>query len=106
VFLMGVVTEPEGNRATEAARTVGGVARVVKVFDYVSDEERKRLDTNATSTNPQAAPGGTPGTSTTPAPADTQAPAPVTTSAPGQPGAGATVSPATTPALPPGKQLP
>ena len=106
VFLMGVMTEPEGNRATEAARTVGGVARVVKVFDYVSDEERKRLDTNATSTNPQAAPGGTPGTSTTPAPADTQAPAPVTTSAPGQPGAGATVSPATTPALPPGKQLP
>lgn len=105
VYLMGVVTESEGERATEAARTVGGVGKVVKVFDYVSEDERKRLDANASSTNPSTtseAPQGTP--------TATQAPAPVTSAAPGQPGAGATVSPTvsptTSPALPPGRQLP
>ncbi|MDE2202046.1 MAG: BON domain-containing protein [Burkholderiaceae bacterium] len=103
VFLMGVVTEAEGNRATEAVRTVGGVNKVVKVFDYVSEDERKRLDSNATSTNPQVAPGSGAGT---PAPVEKQAPAPVSSASPGQPGVGATVSPTTSPALPPGKQLP
>ena len=103
VFLMGVVTEAEGNKATEAVRTVGGVNKVVKVFDYVSEDERKRLDTNATSTNPSTAPDASQGT---PAPVQgtptaTQAPAPVTSASPG-----VTVSPTTSPALPPGKQLP
>lgn len=102
VFLMGVVTEAEGNRATEAARTVGGVAKVVKVFDYVSDEERKRLDANATSTNPQVAPSSPSATATSAAPStERQAPAPVTSASPG-----VTVSPTNSPALPPGKQLP
>ncbi len=104
-FLMGVVTEAEGNRATEAARTVGGVNKVVKVFDYVSEDERKRLDTNATSTNASAAPASSQGTQVQGTPTATQAPAPVTSASPGQPGAGATVSPTTSPALPPGKQL-
>ncbi|MFT0735741.1 BON domain-containing protein [Ralstonia sp. L16] len=103
VFLMGVVTEAEGNKATEAVRTVSGVNKVVKVFDYVSEDERKRLDANATSTNPSTAPDASQGT---PAPAQgtptaTQAPAPVTSASPG-----VTVSPTNSPALPPGKQLP
>ncbi len=34
VYLMGLVTRGEGQAATEAARTVGGVVRVVKVFEY------------------------------------------------------------------------
>ncbi|MGH1541839.1 MAG: BON domain-containing protein [Arenicella sp.] len=34
VYLMGIVTEDEAFRATEAARSVRGVARVIKVFEY------------------------------------------------------------------------
>lgn len=75
----------------------------MKVFDYVSEDERKRLDANATSTNPSVAPDASQGT---PAPVQgtptaTQAPAPVTSASPG-----VTVSPTSSPALPPGKQLP
>jgi osmotically-inducible protein OsmY len=33
VYLMGLVSEAEGNRAAELARGVGGVMRVVKVFE-------------------------------------------------------------------------
>jgi osmotically-inducible protein OsmY len=35
VYLMGLVTHAEASAATNAARTVGGVQRVVKVFEYV-----------------------------------------------------------------------
>jgi hypothetical protein len=34
VYLVGLVTEAEGEAATELARTTGGVRKVVKVFDY------------------------------------------------------------------------
>lgn len=34
VYLMGIVTEQEGNDATEVARTTGGVRKVVKIFEY------------------------------------------------------------------------
>lgn len=34
VYLMGIVTESEAEKATEVARAVRGVARVVKVFEY------------------------------------------------------------------------
>jgi len=34
VYLMGIVTREEGEKATELARTVRGVNRVVKVFEY------------------------------------------------------------------------
>jgi len=34
VFLMGIVTEAEANAAVEIARRTGGVAKVVKVFEY------------------------------------------------------------------------
>jgi len=43
VYLMGRVTQHEGDRAAELARTVGGVQRVVKVFDYISEDELKQL---------------------------------------------------------------
>jgi osmotically-inducible protein OsmY len=39
IYLMGRVTEREANRATEIARTVPGVLKVVKVFELVSEEE-------------------------------------------------------------------
>lgn len=37
VYLMGIVTEKEADRATELARTIKGVVRVVKVFEYKDD---------------------------------------------------------------------
>lgn len=43
VYLMGIVTEREAGRATELARTVGGVQKVVRVFEVISEEELARL---------------------------------------------------------------
>ena len=34
VYLMGIVTESEAQKATEIAQTTRGVKRVVKVFEY------------------------------------------------------------------------
>jgi osmotically-inducible protein OsmY len=34
VYLLGLVTETEGETATDLARTTGGVRKVVKVFEY------------------------------------------------------------------------
>ena len=36
VYLMGLVTQEEGDAAVEVARTTSGVNRVVKVFEYVT----------------------------------------------------------------------
>jgi osmotically-inducible protein OsmY len=43
VYLQGRVTHAEADRAAEIARNVTGVRQVVKVFDYLSDDEYKRL---------------------------------------------------------------
>lgn len=45
VYLLGRVTEREGNQAAEAARGVSGVQKVVKVFEYISEDELRRLST-------------------------------------------------------------
>ncbi|MFT6694476.1 MAG: osmotically-inducible protein OsmY [Neolewinella sp.] len=37
VYLMGIVTRDEGQRATDLSRRVKGVARVVKVFEYTEN---------------------------------------------------------------------
>jgi len=39
VYLMGRVTEREAERATELARSVGGVQKVVRVFEIISEQE-------------------------------------------------------------------
>jgi len=39
VYLMGRVTDREANRATELARAVSGVQKVVRVFEVVSEAE-------------------------------------------------------------------
>lgn len=39
VYLMGRVTEREANRATELARAVSGVEKVVRVFEIVTEAE-------------------------------------------------------------------
>ena len=43
VYLMGRVTREEGDRAAEVARNVSGVAKVVKVFDYISSDELTQI---------------------------------------------------------------
>ncbi|MBI3155903.1 MAG: BON domain-containing protein [Burkholderiales bacterium] len=43
VYLMGRVTEREGTRAAEVARTVPGVQKVVRVFETLSDDELRAL---------------------------------------------------------------
>jgi osmotically-inducible protein OsmY len=46
VYLMGLVTETEGARAAEVARNVGGVQKVIKIFDYISEEELRRMSSS------------------------------------------------------------
>lgn len=43
VYLMGIVTQREAERVTEIARSVPGVAKVVRVFEIVSEDELRRL---------------------------------------------------------------
>jgi osmotically-inducible protein OsmY len=43
VYLMGRVTKREADRATNIARTISGVQRVVRVFEDISEEELRRL---------------------------------------------------------------
>lgn len=93
VYLLGVVTAAEGDKATEVARNASGVVKVVKAFDYVSDAERARLDAAAaggsgsnagdtavgTPAPVQAVPGAAPNAPVTQgAPANTPAPSATT----------------------------
>jgi osmotically-inducible protein OsmY len=43
VYLMGRVTQAEADRATEAARSIPGVQRVVRIFEVISEEDLRRL---------------------------------------------------------------
>ena len=43
VYLMGVVTEREANRASDVTRAVGGVQKVVRVFEVISEAELAAL---------------------------------------------------------------
>jgi osmotically-inducible protein OsmY len=36
VYLMGLVTRPEGEAAAKVASTTGGVTKVVKLFEYIN----------------------------------------------------------------------
>ncbi len=70
VYLMGMVTQSEGDYAANAAASVGGITKVVKLFDIISREEAVRLSGNndgkaapialgaATATPQGAAPAG------------------------------------------------
>jgi osmotically-inducible protein OsmY len=39
VYLMGLVSQKEANAAVEIARTTGGVQKVVRVFEIISDAD-------------------------------------------------------------------
>ena len=70
IYLMGRVTQREAKRATDVVRGVSGVKRVVRVFDYLTEDELramqpKRSDSqsvnlNAPKTNASAQPVVTP----------------------------------------------
>ena len=43
VYLMGRVTAREATRATDIVRKIGGVSKVIRVFEEISEEELNRL---------------------------------------------------------------
>ncbi len=43
VYLMGRVTQREGNRASDVTRGVSGVQKVVKVFEYITDDDVRQM---------------------------------------------------------------
>jgi osmotically-inducible protein OsmY len=43
IYLMGRVTQREAQRATEVVRGVSGVKRVVRVFEYITEEELRAM---------------------------------------------------------------
>lgn len=47
VFLMGIVTDREANRAADIASRVSGVRRVVRAFEIISDSELKQIQDRA-----------------------------------------------------------
>lgn len=52
VYLMGRVSLREANRATDLARSIGGVQKVVRVFDILTEEQLQGL-------GPKASPAST-----------------------------------------------
>ncbi len=54
VFLMGLVTRGEADAATDIARTTGDVNKVVRVFEYISDDQAQRLDKRPAESPPAA----------------------------------------------------
>ena len=46
-FLLGLVTQAEADAAVEIARTTGGVQKVVRVFEIISPDQARKIDTAA-----------------------------------------------------------
>jgi osmotically-inducible protein OsmY len=101
VYLMGRVTQREADLATQIARNVSGVQRVVRIFEIISEDELRRMAPSqakpaAASPAPVAATPAAAPAAAAPGPA-TQAPA-----APVASPAGTSMPPAVTPTpLPP-----
>ena len=53
VHLMGRVTQREADRGAEVARAVGGVKRVVRVFEVITEAELAKLQTQPPATPQQ-----------------------------------------------------
>jgi osmotically-inducible protein OsmY len=73
VYLMGRVTQREADRATEVARSIPGVQKVVRVFEIISEDElagKVTVRTGMPAASPEAAPmaPNAPSTSLTPLP--------------------------------------
>jgi osmotically-inducible protein OsmY len=61
VYLMGRVTQREADKATQIARSVGGVLRVVRIFEIITEEDLRRM-----SPLPAATPAAAPASATRP----------------------------------------
>ena len=64
VYLMGRVTQREAQRATDVVRGVSGVKRVVRVFEYITEDELKSMQPKRTTEAPSQASPVTSGTGT------------------------------------------
>lgn len=51
VYMMGRVTQREGQVAADVARGVSGVQKVVKIFEYITEDELKALSPQSASTS-------------------------------------------------------
>lgn len=49
VYLLGLVTQRESDAAVEIARTTGGVQKVVRVFEIISEEQARQMDAQPSS---------------------------------------------------------
>lgn len=47
VYLLGLVTKREADAAVEVARTTSGVMTVVRMFEFIAEEEARQLDNRA-----------------------------------------------------------
>jgi osmotically-inducible protein OsmY len=54
VYLMGLVTRNEGDDATQIARETSGVLGVVRLFEYLSEDEAMRLGSRPAETSNMA----------------------------------------------------
>lgn len=52
VYLMGLVTQREGNIAADIAKGVSGVMRVVKLFEYISEEDLRSMQPQQSQSQP------------------------------------------------------
>lgn len=48
VYLLGMVTQRESDAAVDIARTTGGVQKVVRVFEIISEEQARQMDNRPT----------------------------------------------------------
>lgn len=79
VYLMGLVTEPEAKRAVEIARGVGGVVKVVRVFQIITQAELDAIEFKASTPGAAAsAPAATAPAAVSSTPSPTAAPAAAT----------------------------
>ena len=88
VFLMGRVTQREADKATQLARTVSGVQRVVRIFEVIGDDELNRIGTQAPVTTVAPAPSAP-----APAPPLAAPPPPAVQTAPVAPATSTTTTP-------------
>ena len=52
VYLLGLVTREEADAAVEIARTTGGVLKVVRVFDIISEAQARQMDNRPATQQP------------------------------------------------------
>lgn len=60
VYLMGILTDREAKVAVQVARTTSDVRKVVNVIEVISEDEARRLDLLARSSEPKAPPAPAP----------------------------------------------